>query len=229
MHPLELFIENKTCLKQLNGRFYYNENDELTMINSDEDDHLIGTTIRLRSPITCACKEGICKTCYGMLSKINKEMNIGIIATLLLTNPLTQRLLSAKHLLQANIDKIEWDPVFFEYFSIIKRELTLLDESKITIYKEDMEFDEESDDEKPYTNRFFINDQEFIPPIPLFINEEIDIEKAFDPDSELYEFSNKDLDETDYIFKFVVENNGLSASLLDIKNLIEMVCWQQEI
>lgn len=220
-HPLELFIENNTCLKQLNGRFYYNDNNELKIIDSEKDEHLIGTTIKIRSPITCACKDGICKTCYGMLSKINKDMNIGIIATLLLTNPLTQRLLSAKHLLQANINKIEWDPIFFDYFSIIKRELSLLDDYKIIIYKDDMEFDEESDDDRPFTNKFFIDGKEFNPPVPLSINEEIDIEKAFDLDNELYEISNKDLDETDYIFKFIVENNGLSASLLDIKNLIE--------
>lgn len=85
--PLELEIKDKTTLKQLNGRFYYDDNDNLCSI-SENDTDLIGKTLRIRTPITCACQDGICETCYGKLSKINKEMNIGIIGTLLLTNPL---------------------------------------------------------------------------------------------------------------------------------------------
>lgn len=73
---------------------------------------LIGKKIYLRSPITCASAakgHGICFKCYGNLMKANKDVNIGKIAAELISQTLTQLMLSAKHLLEAKISKIEWN------------------------------------------------------------------------------------------------------------------------
>lgn len=108
----------------------------------------------------------------------------------------------------------------------MKRQLSLLEDKTIIIYKDDLEYDEESDDEKAFVNKFYIKEGknnlvELNSPVPLLINEEIDIRDCFNKEDEIYELSNKDITESDYIFHYIIENNGLSASLLEIKNLIE--------
>ena len=57
--------------------------------------------------------------CYGReLSAVNKDINTGLSGTLKLTEPLTQRLLSAKHLLSTKTDKVEWGDSFKEVFTV---------------------------------------------------------------------------------------------------------------
>ena len=78
-------------------------------LDGNNDLHLIGKTIKFKSPITCAGKTGICPTCYGKkLFQINKDYYPGIIATLLITNQFTQNLLSSKHLLKVSVDELDW-------------------------------------------------------------------------------------------------------------------------
>lgn len=227
IHPLPLFIENKDILRDMNGRWFYNDNDELELI-TEEREELIGETLYVRSPITCACENGICHKCYGELYKVNKDMNIGIISCLLLTNPLTQRLLSSKHLLQANVDKIDWDESFYKYFNIYQDSMTLKETShRVIVYSEDIAIDEESDCENITFTKFYVKDQgvevPFESPINLMLNEELenDIDKFYNKEEEKYEFKTKDLTESENIFNFIIENNGLSASLIEIKSLIE--------
>ena len=94
-------MNNEKKFKQILGRHYYeiDENgekvSELKTVTKDSD--LIGKKIGLRSPVTC-CGKHVCATCYGReLSAVNKDINTGLTGTLKLTEPLTQRLLSAKH------------------------------------------------------------------------------------------------------------------------------------
>ena len=95
-------VDNQRKLNQIIGRHYYdldennNKISDLKTVSMFSTD-LIGKKIGLRSPVTCASK-CVCATCYGReLSEINKNINTGLSATLKLTEPLTQRLLSAKH------------------------------------------------------------------------------------------------------------------------------------
>lgn len=112
----------------------------------------VGQTIGVRSPITCSAKTGICKRCYGDLWKFNANYNIGIISVLLLTNQLTQMLLSSKHLLMAKTEKIEWSQDFERAFSIDKNEVyPNLETTKIAIAVSDVYEDDEGD---LFTNRF---------------------------------------------------------------------------
>lgn len=86
---------------------------------------LIGKRIYLRSPITCASAAkglGICRKCYGDLFMVNKDINIGKIAAELISQTLTQLMLSAKHLLEAKISKIEWAFEDFDTYFIFDDE-----------------------------------------------------------------------------------------------------------
>jgi hypothetical protein len=76
------------------------ESDQIRSPNylgAKKDKDLIGKKIALRSPVTC-CGKDVCATCYGRdLSNKNKNYNTGLVASFKLTEPLTQKLLSAKH------------------------------------------------------------------------------------------------------------------------------------
>lgn len=101
IRPLDIEIKSKKHLEYYVGRYYSTRfGNELFMIHED-DDFLIGKTIRLKSPITCSCNENdhhICPTCYGALSRVNKDICVGALAAALATEPISQGVLSTKHL-----------------------------------------------------------------------------------------------------------------------------------
>ena len=90
-HLVPIHIFNKSVLKRLNGRWYRDAVGQDQLI-TPECTFLVGKTLDFYSPATCACDDGICERCYGSLSKFNRDINIGVVAVLLLTEPLTQRL-----------------------------------------------------------------------------------------------------------------------------------------
>lgn len=112
-HYYHCNVHSKDRLKQIIGRHYYDiENGkigkELKTVTLDSP--IIGKTIALRSPITCQAVdengECICATCYGKrLAHINEKKHAGEIATFTLTDPLTQKLLSAKHCVTRSLVK----------------------------------------------------------------------------------------------------------------------------
>lgn len=73
---------------ELNGKEYYDiimgrywlnpRNNKEEMITSDTK--LPAGTIKLRSPLYCRDKKGICKVCYGDMSNIINNKNIGLVA-----------------------------------------------------------------------------------------------------------------------------------------------------
>jgi hypothetical protein len=93
-----------------------------------KDTHLIGRTIYLRTPMTCASAargQGVCYRCYGDLAYTNCDINIGILASELLSSALTQRLLSAKHLLESLVQRLEWSKGFSDWFDVEFNVITL--------------------------------------------------------------------------------------------------------
>ena len=121
-HYIQVTITNSSFLKRFNNRYYrFRTDGPEYKINSKKDSHLIGQTIYLRSPMTCASKsngDGICYRCYGDLAYTNVNINIGTIAAELLSSELTQMLLSAKHLLESNIKSVEWVDGFLDVFDV---------------------------------------------------------------------------------------------------------------
>jgi DNA-directed RNA polymerase subunit beta' len=60
------------------GRMYLNEKtNELEEVI--EDHHLLNKTIKLRSPLHCISKKGVCATCYGKLSSKLDTAHVGVL------------------------------------------------------------------------------------------------------------------------------------------------------
>lgn len=99
---LEVLVTKENYDYMLNGRYIFKDGKNI-LVDVDTAKTLIGEVVKLRSPTKCKCKDGICKTCYGVLSLLNKNLSIGIIAATSIAEIITQSLLSTKHLLYASI------------------------------------------------------------------------------------------------------------------------------
>lgn len=123
-------IKTPNHLSMIKDRYYrFNPRGMEYRVN-DTDLNLVGKTILLRSPMTCAphaAGKGICKRCYGDLYYTNIDINIGKIAAEILSAQLTQRMLSAKHLLETLIKAIKWNPEFDDFFDVDLNTIRLTD------------------------------------------------------------------------------------------------------
>lgn len=97
------------------------------MIKPD-DKFLIGKTIYLRSPLTCAKKHGICKKCYGGLYHTNKDIHIGEYAAAEMGSQFTQKILSAKHSLTTKSERLIFDAMIANFFELDNGFMSLLDD-----------------------------------------------------------------------------------------------------
>jgi hypothetical protein len=231
-HLVHFTVKDSSKIDQIEGRHYHDINDSFESISElktvkRNDQSLIGKTIGLRSPITCAGEKHVCKTCYGSeLSEINRDLNTGLTAVNFLTEPLTQKLLSAKHLLTTNTVKVEWGDVFNEYFNVNMNSIYFADSEISIVFDDQFEYDE--DDELPYIKRFEIYDKSkligvYDSPIKLLV----DLKHLKSKDAEYndgkYTVSSKNFTEEDVVFTFQVKNNELTKSLEQIVDLIETV------
>ena len=147
-------IKTKDILEIYNMRYYrFTENGMEYLLDAQKDTHLLGQTLLFRSPMTCASAargNGICYRCYGDLAYANANINIGQIAAELLSAIYTQTLLSAKHLLESAIIKMNWNPEFYDYFNVEFDQLTLkddLDYKKLSILINENDIIENDSDE----------------------------------------------------------------------------------
>lgn len=122
---LPIYIKDAKMLKKFKNRYFrYNPKGiEYKISAHPEKDNvdLIGKMLYFRSPETCASHargEGICYRCYGDLAYANADINPGCMASELLSSVLTQRLLSAKHLLETNIKALRWVDEFKDIFTV---------------------------------------------------------------------------------------------------------------
>lgn len=211
-------IRDKKVLKMYQNRYFWNEEiNDYEMLGYNEE--YIGKTFKFASPSTCSCKDGVCQTCYGNLSKTNKE-NIGLIAVLLLTEILTQRLLSTKHLLEANSREIEWQEDILRMFDINNNKMYMIDSEiklkDILITK----LNERTGEIYQITIGKLLIDL----PVPIFINGEVYKYEQIDVDTEEYCISYEGEDDISkinkYLFTFSLKNKELSEPLHAIKDLI---------
>ena len=160
-------IKDKKTLKMLINRYYRLHPNGMEKVITDSDTHLIGQTIYLRSPATCASAakgHGYCYKCYGDLaytvydSSVHFGVNIGRIASEYLSSGLTQKLLSAKHLLETFIEKFNWSKDFYDLFEVeanlirISSNLETYDlkDLKFVFDPETIEYENEEDDDLSY-------------------------------------------------------------------------------
>ena len=182
---------------------------------------LVGHEIILRSPITCAGEHGICHTCYGALARANASIHAGIYGVLVISEQITQRLLSSKHLLKARPTKIHWPVEMQDHFSV-ERAAIIAESSvdKIYIKVDDIEIDE--DEERQTTSVFYYKivgkhgRTKVTTAAPIYLDDDA-WESTETDDGEI---SITPVQES-AVFHVPVTNTDLSAALHSIFNLIE--------
>lgn len=170
-----VFIKNEKILNRYIDRYYRFVQNGLEFVITKEDKQLIGQTILMRSPMTCASKargHGICYKCYGDLAYIINDINVGKFAAEQMASELTQRLLSAKHLLEATIKKLLWSEGFNICFAINGNSIRISDE----------------DDTLNFKNMFIVIDPESITGISIDYEDE---ECVINDQNNMSEFINE--------------------------------------
>jgi len=239
-------IKDKNILDIYDMRWYAeNPNGVFYELDATKDKHLIGKTLYFRSPMTCASAargDGICYKCYGDLAYVTRNNNIGQIAAELLSSVYTQTLLSAKHLLESAIIKLEWTQDFYDLFLVEFDQIGLKDDLeyrrfKLIIRNEDIienEFEDNEDEDSSsmeeglYVYSFIIrfpdghesiirtNDSD---PIYLTYDLQEMMNAVGTNDEDSYEFNLADFKEKS-IFTINVQNDELSKVMNQVKNLI---------
>ena len=127
-HLLKFEVKNKTLLQKINYRYYKLSRDEdepLKLLNAKKDKDLVGKTIYMRSPVTCALGNCVCARCFGKTASINFNIAAGLPAfeSEEITKVVNQNILSTKHLLTTNSEVIEFNDIFDNFFSLSSGEI----------------------------------------------------------------------------------------------------------
>lgn len=153
-----VYIKDASWLQMYDLRYYrMQENGVEQMLDAKKDIHLIGKTLLFRSPMTCASfahGEGICRKCYGDLYFVMRNINPGKMASELLSSIYTQMLLSAKHLLESMVIKMEWTEGFDQLFNVTINTIGLIEDQDYIGYNMIINTDEiksvDDDDDLKY-------------------------------------------------------------------------------
>jgi len=244
----ELVIDSETKLKMMDLRYYRtNPKGVDKLLEFKRDKHLLGQKIYLRSPMKCASAargQGICYKCYGNLAYVNKEVNPGEIASEGLSSIYTQIMLSAKHLLESLVKKLQWNPEFADTFDVIFNTITFKDSVNFNgcrlIIDEEIKVEDDMDEQEYnyYINSFKIaypdghvvtfctseqDDLYFMPDVYQFISNKKNkgIYINDDGDNDIIEVDIPLLKEFDTIFAVEMKNNELTRTMDKIKKLID--------
>ena len=207
---------------------YHRVQDKDVLI-SGYDTYLVGHTINLYSPVTCALDgENICKKCYGTLANVNMGLNVGTIANLIFTEPLTQKLLSTKHLLKVEID-FKWDDRFLKFFSIEGNIISPRDpELEVYIDEEDLVSHENYNTNRFRTKKFYIinenDEREYLTSPSQLLIPDSSIERIsdfWDEEEEAFRLSAFELTGTDHLFTVIIKNTGVADPLMEMKDALD--------
>lgn len=167
VHGVELTVTSSKYLQRLRGRYYRTRYDRKYRILQGNEDFLIGEKIIVRDPTKCAAGHNkICKKCYGeLLYKVNKDISVGGYAATKITRPVSQNVLSTKHLLLTISEEIQFSETFDNFFTLSANQIYLnnksdfnLDDYRIVINKQHLMTLEnfEEDDYNAYTYSFVV-------------------------------------------------------------------------
>lgn len=219
-HLLSVNVNNAETFNMLLERTFYDPKSKKLRTLTEADKDVIGTTIEIKSPITCALTNGnVCKTCYGkLLAETNNGLRTGILSTLLLTSQLTQNLLSSKHLLRVKTKEIKWDNIIKKIFIINRDSLKFIENANLSMRIKSSDIDMDDNGKYVFQNFTVIHkkkEYESKSPIPLELP------------MKYYESNEDSMDITinskDYkgSFRYTVENQEFSKSLKNIIRLLD--------
>lgn len=117
-HLLPLFVRDSDFLHRLENK-WYTENlaEPLKVCHYESCKHLIGKKIWIRSLITCAGGDEVCHVCYGKDCHLVENMpGMAIFNTTVYSEPVSQNILSTKHLLFTAANRISFSKSFDKYF-----------------------------------------------------------------------------------------------------------------
>lgn len=240
-HLVKYIVRTKKHLKKLAGKFYVESlSDDDYKVLKDTDTHLIGQTIYCRSAATCNCGQNeICPVCIGENASLLMDIanGIGIFFSQEAGKDLEQNILSSKHLLTTNSEKIEFTKEFYTYFTIMSGEINLAlpenvsrDDLAIHVDMNDVFKKEEYDDDSTY-NTYIASGKFDI--VNMKTGEIIEI--SIKNDKEIYVVSEmaaimrqnngyiklKDIDDDARIFEVIILNNELTKPLYDLMNILD--------
>lgn len=244
-HLVKYELKNNEIIKKMHGKYYkmHPDDPELMVFNSVKSRHLLGKTIYVRSPITCALGDEVCPICVGRTSGINFDIAKGLSAFEgeEITKVINQSVLSAKHLLTTISEKIAFNPEFHKFFNCLGGEIypymndnTAVDninDYAIWVNPDDIDKVDEMDDDSLF-NTMISNGRLYIrnlknPNEPDILietqgNKEIYItEEAMElmrNNKGLIRF--KDIDEDTKLFEIVIMNNELTKPLYALMDLL---------
>jgi len=223
-------VETQSELDLIDGRYIVDDNDELHLIDSKKDTDLIGQVVALRSPIYCALNDNkICDVCYGKLAKRNRGLGIGTLATLLFTEPLTQGLLSMKHILKVSVDKLNLPDKFEDYFEINADRISTIDPDTEIIIPRTSLIERDREIDKYAVKNFFVKKSSertrteftFSNVLTLIEEVQLNMKTLYNPETEEYVFS-KNMISDENLFKFKISNNSVADPLMNCKNAIDL-------
>lgn len=129
-HLLPLTVTDSTFLHRLENRWYSEfQGGPLKLIHYEDCKHLIGKKIWVRSLLTCAGGDHVCHVCYGKDSHLVMNMpGMAIFNTEVYSEPVSQNILSTKHLLFTAANKLAFSNTFDKYFKYNAGDIYLKDQ-----------------------------------------------------------------------------------------------------
>lgn len=239
-HLIPYEIKSKKHLKILVGKYYMLDPDDYDYeILKKEDTDLIGKTIYARSAATCNCsKNTVCASCIGVNTALLYDIwnGIGSFFTMEVTKQFEQNILSAKHILTTDSEKIEFTKEFYEHFKLSANEISLLvdeeeprDHLAIHVNLDDISKIEEYDNDSTFntfikTGMFQLVNMESGEATDISIKNEKELYIVTETTAILRENNGylklKDIDEDFPIFSVRIANNELTKPLYNLRNLL---------
>ncbi len=132
-HMLHLKVTDSTFLHRLENKWFCEYlGQPLQLIHYETHKHLIGKKIWIRSLLTCACGDEVCHVCYGKDSHLVMNMpGMAIFNTEVYSEPVSQNILSTKHLLFTAANKLVFSKSFDKYFKFNAGDIYLKDKEEL--------------------------------------------------------------------------------------------------
>ena len=170
-----------------------------------------------------AMGHGICRHCYGELARTNRDINVGRIATEIVTSQYTQMRLSAKHLLETVIQAINWVLDFYKFFRVDANVIVLNEETfpnveslkgwKLVIKGEDVQLENDADF---FKHIFYSNGQfDTVDDSSQLYNEYVTDITIVDPKGKEYAISSVPDEESDGSKARMYISNSLASLIRD--------------